>query len=56
MNLRALMVLFALWHASGMGLHANDAKPVLQLDFGQDEGGFASKKSDPYRLDVPGPR
>ena len=37
MNLRALMVLSALWHASGMGLHANDAKAVLQLDFGQEE-------------------
>lgn len=37
MNSRALMVLSALLQASGMGLHANDGRPVLQLDFGQEE-------------------
>jgi len=37
MNPRTLLLLSALFHASGMGLHANDSKPVLQLDFGQEE-------------------
>lgn len=37
MTLRTSFVLFALFHASGMGLHADDSKPVLQLDFGQEE-------------------
>ncbi|MCF7787116.1 MAG: DUF1553 domain-containing protein [Prosthecobacter sp.] len=37
MNPRTLIVLSALFHTSGMGLHASDGKPVLQLDFGQEE-------------------
>lgn len=37
MNARTLNVLSALFLASGMMLHADEAKPVLQLDFGQEE-------------------
>ena len=32
-----LFILSALLLASGMALHADDSKPVLQLDFGQEE-------------------
>lgn len=37
MNGQTLNVLSALLFATGMGLHADEAKPVLQLDFGQEE-------------------
>ncbi|HEY1052749.1 MAG TPA: DUF1553 domain-containing protein, partial [Prosthecobacter sp.] len=37
MNARTLIVLSALFHAAGTGLHGNEGRPVLQLDFDQEE-------------------
>jgi mono/diheme cytochrome c family protein len=37
MTLRATLALSALFHGLGFGLYADDSKPVLQLDFGQEE-------------------
>jgi hypothetical protein len=37
MTLRTTLALSALFHGLSLGLHADDSKPVLQLDFGQEE-------------------
>ena len=37
MTLRTTLALCAIFHALSLGLHADDSKPVLQLDFGQEE-------------------
>ncbi len=37
MTLRTTLALFTFFHAWGWGLQADDSKPVLQLDFGQEE-------------------
>lgn len=37
MTLRTTLVLTAIFHGLGFGLYADDSKPVLQLDFGQEE-------------------
>lgn len=37
MTLRTTLALSVVFHVLGFGLHADDSKPVLQLDFGQEE-------------------
>ena len=37
MTLRTTLALIALFHGLGLGLYADDSKPVLQLEFGQEE-------------------
>lgn len=55
MNPRAIILLSVLLHSSGMGLQADESKPVLQLDFDQEESAPLKAVGGVVR-DQPGPR
>ncbi|MEZ5434030.1 MAG: hypothetical protein R3F31_23260 [Verrucomicrobiales bacterium] len=55
MPLRTTLALSAFCHLVGFGLHADDSKPVLQLDFGTEEAAPLIAVGDVVR-DQAGPR